>query len=336
MLRRWLSRWGDNRGSGNRPAVSIYVSPRSVSVARGRPDGERIAVDMRADALAQADDLAATLSDQSRHLGLGRESCNLVLAPELYSLTLIERPAVPDEELRDAVRWRLQDTLDYPPEQAVVDAFPLPQSASRERAMVFVAAIRRDALARIVERTHLAGLQIASVDISELALRNLSQWLYPEPDWSVALLRLTAASGIINVARGEELFLSRRISGMPADLSESAWSEFDDRLLLQVQRSIDYYESAMGQPPCKALIVATTEGWQDKVCGYLGEMLPLPIRPFKDEVGALFDLTLHNPEPQQVDWNQPTAAQRNALTAAMPALGGLLRMVDGAALEAAA
>lgn len=326
MLWRWLKGWRDRRGPGNRPAAAVYVSPRSVATARGHAEGSRIVLDLRADALAQPDEAAAALRAQSRQLDVAGAPCNLVLSPELYSLTLIERPQVPDDELREAVRWRLQDTLDCPPDQAAVDVFPLPESASRERAMVFVAAIRRDALARIVDWTQQAGVAIDSVDIAELALRNLSYELYPEADCPVALLRLTAASGIINVARGEELFLSRRISGIPAELSETAWRDFDDRLLLQVQRSIDYYESAMGQPPCKALIVATTEGWQDKVCGYLGEMLPLPVRSLKDEVGTLFDLTLHNPEAEPVDWTSPTPDQCAALTAAMPAMGGLLRL----------
>ena len=109
-------------------------------------------------------------------------------------------------------------------------------------------------------------------------MRNTVHGLYSEPDRSLGLLRLTSSGGVINVSRGEDLFLSSRVSGVPAEFDEAAWEQFRDQLLLQVQRSIDYYESAMSQPPCSALIVATTHGWQDHVCGHLGEMLPFPIR----------------------------------------------------------
>lgn len=339
MLRRWLPGRGKWRVRDDHPAAAVYLSPRSVAIARGSRNGERFALDLRADAIAQLADAGVTLREQSRGLGLGSVPCNVVLAPALYSLSLVERPDVPGDELKEAVRWRLQDTLDFPVEQAAIDVFELPQSASRDRAMVFVVALQRDALKRMLDIVHGAGINAVSVDVTELALRNVAHGLYPEPDRSMALLRLTAGSGVINVSRSDELFLSRRISGIPAELSQDAWDGFSDRLLLQVQRSIDYYESAMGQPPCNALIVSTTEGWQDKVCEHLNDMLPLAVRSLRDELSALYDITLHNPEPQLIDWSDPTTAQRNALTAALPAMGGLLRTLrDGAgeSVEAAA
>jgi MSHA biogenesis protein MshI len=339
MLRRWLSGGGIWRARDIHRAAALYLSPRSVAMARGSRRGDRFVLDLRADAIPQLADAGAMMREQGRQLELGSVPCNVVLAPALYSLSLVERPDVPRDELKEAVRWRLQDTVDFPVEQAAIDVFELPQSASRDRAMVFVVALQRDALKRMLDIVHGAGINAVSVDVTELALRNVAHGLYPEPDRSVALLRLTAGSGVINVSRSDELFLSRRISGIPAELSQDAWEGFSDRLLLQVQRSIDYYESAMGQPPCNALIVSTTEGWQDKVCEYLNEMLPVAVRSLRDELSALYDITLHNPEPQVIDWNDPTTAQRNALTAALPAMGGLLRTLherSDDAVEAAA
>lgn len=220
-----------------------------------------------------------------------------------------------------------------------MDVFPLPESASRERSMVFVVAVHRETLKRVLGGVHEAGVRVDTMDVTELALRNVTHGLYPESHWSVGLLRLTAASGVINIGRGEELFLSRRVSGIPAELSQAAWEDFNDRLLLQVQRSIDYYESAMGQPPCNALIVATTHGWQDEVCAYLDEMLPVAVRPMNDELTSLYDLWLHDPGPVDVEWQRPTPAQHDALTAALPALGAVMRPLGGpcvTGLEAAA
>ena len=128
--------------------------------------------------------------------------------------------------------------------------------------------------------------------------------------------------------------MSRRL---PLEFDESVWDGFKERLLLQVQRSIDYYESAMSQPPCNGCLVATTHGWQDHVCEYLGEMLPVPIRPIRSELRTLYDICLHNPEPKHVDWDDMPAAERNAVAAALPALGGLLRRIrdDASGREAA-
>lgn len=339
MLNRLSAPWRKWRARDNGRGAAVYLSPRSVATAVGRRAGERYRLDLRADPVGGLDQVLSRLREQSDALGVGDTPCNVVLAPELYSLSLVERPPVPDEELREAVRWRLQENLEFPPDQAAIDAFSLPESASRDRNMVFVVAMHQQMLKRLLDAVHGAGLHPQCVDVTELSLRNVTHGLYPEPDWSVGLLRLTAGSGVINVCRGEELFLSRRISGIPAELSETAWEEFNDRLLLQVQRSIDYYESAMNQPPCNALIVATTHGWQEKVCEYLDEMLPVSVRTIKDELRALYDVRLHNPEPADIDWENPSTDQRNAMTAALPALGGALRTIGNAAdgsVEAAA
>lgn len=327
MLSRWLASWPKWRARGDRPAAAVYFSPRSVAVAMGGLKGDRYALDLRADPISEISEAASRLREQSRAVGLGEATCNVVLAPELYAVSLVERPKVPDEEVREAVRWRMQDNLEFPADQAAIDVFALPESASRDRSMVFVVALHVEMLKRLLDNVYAAGIQVGSVDVSELALRNISHGLYPEPEWSVGLLRLTPTSGVINISRGEELFLSRRVSGIPSELSESAWDQFNDRLLLQVQRSIDYYESAMGQPPCNALIVATTHGWQDKVCDYLSDMLPLSVRPIKEELRNLYDIRLHNPDPVDIDWDDPSTDQRNALTAALPALGGVMRAI---------
>lgn len=342
MFARWLPGWARGRGRNVRPAAAVYLSARAALLVRGARAGGRVAIEACGERLDREADTEAVLQTLCRQLDVADAEANLVLAPDMYTLTLVERPPVPDEEIREAVRWRIQDHLDYPVDQAAIDVFALPESASRDRAMVFVVAMQRDALARTVQRVHGAGVRIGSVDVTELALRNLSAALFPEPDTSVGLLRLTAASGIINITRGDTLFLSRRISGIPAELSERAWQGFDDRLLLQVQRSIDYYESAMSQPPCRALIVAAAEGWHEQVCRHLDEMLPVAVRTPAEQMHALFDLTLHGPAgqaPQAFDWRAPSVSQRDALGAALPAIGGLLRIVGdatGDVLEAVA
>lgn len=329
-LERLLPGWL-RMGSGKpHRAASVYMSGTSVAVAKGEQTASGFQVDLRADKIESLPQAREILKRQSVDVGLENTVCNLVLAPELYTLSLIERPAVPDEEINEAVRWRIQENVDFPVDEATVDTFDLPESAVRDHPMVFVAAMRKEFLKVLLDKVYEADIEVDSVNITELALRNIVHGLFPEPDQGVALLRLTAAGGMINVSRGEELFLSRRVSGVPGDFDAALWEDYRERLLLQVQRSIDYYESAMSQPPCNGLIVATTHGWQDHVCGHLAEMLPLPVRPIKDEMRVLFNVRLHNPNPQDVDWDNILVEQRNALTATLPALGGLLRSIrDG-------
>lgn len=338
-LERWLPRWLNLAPTDARPPAAVYMSGSGVAVAKGLYRDGRFHVELRADPIDALSQAREVLKRQSDAVGLRDTTCNLVLAPELYSVSLVEKPQVAEADLKDAVRWQVQENVDFPVEQATLDVFPLPESASRSRPMVFVVAMQTEFLKVLLSKVYEAGIEVSSVDISELALRNIVHGLFPEADQGVALLRLTAASGVINISRGEELFLSRRVSTLPSKYDASAWEGLREKLLLQVQRSIDYYESAMSQPPCNGCLVAATHGWQDPVCEYLGEMLPVPIRPVRDELRNLFDICLHNPEPQHIDWDQISVAQRNALSAALPALGGLLRRLKDRSsrqLEAAA
>ena len=332
--RAWIERLKGFAAGGHKPVapagqrLAIYVSGTVVALAYG--DFRQAAqVTMRADPMAQLTEVRQTLAQQMASLGIDGQAvtkaCNLVLAPEMYSLSLVDRPDVPEEDLREAVRWRLQDQVDYPMEEASLDVFELPRSASRERPMVFAVSMQGDFLRSLVREIDAAGLQVASVDVTELAIRNLIWRQFPQPDQSDGALRLTANSGLMSISRGDELYLARRVSGVPEKFAEPAWESFRERLLLQVQRSIDYYESAMNQPHCNMLVVACTDDWSERVTSYLAEMLPIPIRTIGEMLAGELDLTLYNPEPQTVDWTRLEARQANALAAGLPALGGVLR-----------
>ena len=65
-------------------------------------DGGKYRLDLRADPIAKLADAAEMLRDQSRDVGLNDTVCNVVLAPELYSVSLIERPPVAVKRASDS------------------------------------------------------------------------------------------------------------------------------------------------------------------------------------------------------------------------------------------
>lgn len=318
---------GRARATSN-AATSVYFSGSAVALATGRNStavSGQLELSLRADPLRTLAEAGDKLTLQVESLEPSNKRCQMVLAPELYALSLMERPDVADDEVKEAVRWRMQENVEFPMDNASLDLFELPEAADRGKSMVFVAAMPTETLKTLVGEVHATGLEVETVDIAELSLRNVVHGLFPSPDQNMALLRVTSNAGMINVSRGEELFLSRRMAGVPGEFSKAAWEDYQDRLLLQVQRSIDYYESGMGQPPCSALLVAATHGWQEHIVEHLSDMLPLSVRTLSAELATQYHLQLHNPEPQDVNWNDLTVAQANAVSAGLPAIGGLLR-----------
>lgn len=212
---------------------------------------------------------------------LKNADCHYVLDKSEYELELIETPPVEDDELREAVRWRLKDLISQPIEDTVIDIFPLPADAYRGRMkMLYVVAVDRSVIESKLKFIRSCGLDPKVIDIEEMALRNISLHLPDMEKGTIAILSLKENSGEILMFSHEAMYLSRSIEMGYASLvqhgdstdkqvgradhqdeyeinfqmaaHEDDTEEHDrvmmlDRFILDVQRSLDYYESQLGK-----------------------------------------------------------------------------------------
>ncbi len=295
-----------------------------------------------------------------------------VLFRSEVNFILTEAPDVDRPEWRDALKWRVRDLLDFPVEEAVVDAFPVGLEVPGEGPQAFVVAARRELVRQRVTAAGEAGLDLRYVDVPDLAQRNLSR-LLPEPSYGTCLVVLDELCPLISITKGGELCFSRQI-GMdigeemdrlaaelglePAEARrrrveqglvgpdaasadaagggeegalalEEAASEagggasgalagFADRLALEIQRSLDYYDSRFRQAAIGKIFLggegARIRGLED----YLEEALGLEFEFF------------HPLDHLEVD---PGIAQRREEVAypiheGILAVGAGLRMLD--------
>lgn len=187
------------------------------------------------------------LTERVRSLGIARAHCNLVLDADQYQIFMMEAPRVPDEELRDAIRWKVKDLINFPLDQAVVDVLRLPADCGRQgQKLVYAVVSERAILEPAIAAIKQAGLTLSSIDISDTALRNLAG-LQDFGPRGVALLMLEAGRGMLTLIKNDCVYLSRSFAinyrgGLLDELPEEA-------LLLELQRSFDYYERQLGQVP---------------------------------------------------------------------------------------
>jgi len=219
-----------------------------------------------------ADRQESVLARSVEQAGLKHRPCNLVLASQDYNLLLVEAPKVAPEELREALRWRVRDLIDFPVEEAVLDAFLLPEDRTRgAKRMAYVAVARRELIARRVAQIQAAQLRLEAIDIPELALRNLILRCC-DTERGVALVKLMEGGGSLHIVRGEDLHLARRFNlpykaGLLDDLPAEA-------LILELQRSLDYFERQMRQAPPGQLVMAGENVSADKLTPEIQEGLP--------------------------------------------------------------
>lgn len=216
----------------------------------------------------------------SRSFGLSQCRCNLLLNPGEYQLLQVELPAVPPEEMKEAVRWRVKDMVDYPVEVMTLDLAEIPGIAGRgSRVHQGFAVTAEDAL--IADRIVLfddSGAVLEAIDIPEMAIRNISA-LFEEPDRGLAMLVFDDERITLTFTFHGELYAVRQIeiSRSKLEQAEGEWrQQLFDRIGLETQRSLDNFERLYGHITVTRLLMAplpTVAGLMD----YLREYLSLPV-----------------------------------------------------------
>lgn len=253
------------------------------------------------------DDRAEILKNRLAKLGLSRLPCHLVLPPAEYNLLLGEAPKVPAEELAEALRWRVKDLITFPVAEAVIDAFLLPEDSARgNNRMAYAVVTQRKHIEALVAQARAAQLSLNVIDIAELALRNLAEACC-DTQRGVALVKLGQGGGSLQILRNGNLYLSRQFSlaynaGLLDDLPAEA-------LVLELQRSLDYFERQLRQSPPSHVFICGENVTEDKLTADIKNSLPISIRL----------LSLH--EGLQVD---DTVAEHN-LSLCLSAVGAALR-----------
>ncbi len=257
---------------------STGISVSKIRHQEGQPPSLEACAYRACDVTNQASVLASLVDE----LKLKGVSCSHVLQPSEYTLLFIEAPDVEADELKSAVRWRIKDMIDFHIDDAVIDVFDIPgQSHGNRPRMMYVAAAQSALIQKKVELIQNAGLDISVVDIPELSQRNISS-LLPEDVSGVAFLCLSETSGLITLCRQSTLYLTRVLDIGKQTLFSASDAEGRarafDSVVLEVQRSLDYYESHYAQAPIKTLVITDEHENVSELINYLNENLGIKSR----------------------------------------------------------
>lgn len=186
-----------------------------------------------------------------------------LLNPGEYQMLLVETPNIPVEEMKNAIRWRIKDSLDYLVEEATIDVLKIPAHAGggeRPQGLYAVAA-HNSVIQKCIGLFEKAKIDLRVIDIPELAQRNVAA-LFEEGEDGLALLALDDDGGLLTFTRGGELYLARRIEVTLSQLQnadEDMRAQYFDRLELELERSMDYFARQYSAIPVRRLLVSAPE-----------------------------------------------------------------------------
>lgn len=285
------------RGAGDKPAVELCTSFRK--------EGSE----------------AVTLARLRKSLKLDQYRCTTLLPSGQYQLHHVEAPAVPADEVKAAVRWRVKDIIDYPIETATLDVLHIPvdPDAPPRDPTLFVVTARNDAVAACVQPFQASRVALQALDIPDLAQRNVAA-LFEREGAAAALLAFYEEGGMLTFTRGGELLLSRRIEVGLRGLFDEAGKLSEDelgRVALEAQRSLDHFDYQFPQVSVAKLMLAPVPHDAD-LAGRLGSSLGIPVEQV--DLAHVIDFAAH-----------PELERREAQSHFLPLLGAALRSEGAAA-----
>lgn len=198
------------------------------------------------------DDFISALESLHNVGGLSA-GCELILSSKHYQIVQVDKPNLPDNELLAGLKWQVKDLVTIPPEDMVLDYFDGPSLAGVNKLNVVCA--QQSKIKNMVNVLHKESLSLKSISTEEFAFSHLLQnaegaqlLICQQPNEDVLVL----------IVRDGQLFSYRRLRGM-ANIGSRSPDELSmgliDTLSVEIQKSIDFFERQLKQPPVKNINV---------------------------------------------------------------------------------
>lgn len=252
-----LSVFKKSRVQNARTGIAFADGAFAIAVVKREPDSKP-AIEYCATHPADAD-VGPAIKAALDKLNAQRAPACAVVDGDDYQLVQVEAPEVLPSEMRAAIRWKLKDAINFSVDEAAVDVFEIPEAARKTQSkMLFAVAARDAAIKRLSSVLKPVAKGFNAIDIPELCLRNITSCL-PQDAKGVAMLGLQSDCAQLVITRQQTVHVTRRIDtrgGFNPHRKQESDSIDAGALALELQRSLDYYESYYDQTPIGDLVIA--------------------------------------------------------------------------------
>ena len=177
----------------------------------------------------------------------------VAFAARKYQMLQVDKPAVPDEELAQALQWSVKDLL-MTKEEMLLDYFDIPAQTMGAN-KVNAVALQKAEVYGVCQGVLEAGLYLETVTIEELATCDL---LPDSQDAVATMFQAPGAEVMLNIVKEGKIYFSRRIKGYE---QIATYTEMElqmgvaETMSVELQRSMDFFESQLRQAPVKKVLL---------------------------------------------------------------------------------
>ena len=217
------------------------------------------------------------LEDWVKQNKLSNTPTYVFLANDRYEMVQVDKPTVAEEEIAQALRWSVEDLVSMDGD-LVVDYFELPAQptgANKINVVVTKAQTVQDISKGVLE----SELDLRQISVAELATCDL---LYGYDEPCVSIVQEAGLDIYLNIVKDGQLYFSRRLRGYdniksfsPEELKMGSI----DNLTLEVQRSMDYFESQLRQAAIRKIVVNIDSPHVDVICDIMRDLTLVDVEP---------------------------------------------------------
>ncbi|OHC92728.1 MAG: agglutinin biogenesis protein MshI, partial [Sideroxydans sp. RIFOXYB12_FULL_59_6] len=266
------------RGSREAGWTAVTLGNKGVYVAQAKYVGARPQV-TRCTFYASNEVTSSVLEKVRKEAQIENARFTTLLAPNEYQMMMVEAPNVPVDELKTAIRWKIKDSLSYHVDDATIDVLQIPigKYGSERPQSLYAVAASNETVRKRIALFEKAKIDLSVIDIAETAQRNIAA-LYETEGRGLALLSFNDEGGLLTISSDGELFLARRVEitvGQLSDADEMLRQQYRDRVELEVQRSLDYFDRQFHHLSINKMLVSAPQ--ELGLVAMLGNGLGLPV-----------------------------------------------------------
>ncbi len=225
--------------------------------------------------------------------GLARAQVSLVIPASQYHLLSVDKPDVDEADLSSALKYSAKDDIPGDLSQFVIEYFDIPSQPFGQNKVNLVAG-KKAFIKELIEPLHDNNIHIAQISIEELAYKSLFDLT---EDAVILISHQDDEELLLQIIKQNQIYFYRRVRGYAKinHFSEDELSQGStDNLSLEIQRSLDYFESQLRQVPVKRIYFCLNSENESVLIDKVGENFPIPVLPINNCLGELYVEGMNN------------------------------------------
>ncbi|MBI4411488.1 MAG: pilus assembly protein PilM [Deltaproteobacteria bacterium] len=223
-------------------------------------------------------DFTSDLHEVIKANGFSGLSAAVCLDDPGLKIRKMELPAMPDADLKEAVRWNMRDAVEGPVTDYSISSSPIGESAAggKIRRTWLGYAVKKKSVVDLMNLITRIGLKPAVIEPSVVTLAAVIDRVHPSEDHWTGGIDLGAEKISMGIIGNGRFYFSRPLSGMRVDEARDNLSEFMKKLAAEIQNTLDTFSVTFQQGNVNRIYLSGGGAGFKELPEYLSKNLAVP------------------------------------------------------------